>query len=436
MHRSGAALILALILLAALLLMGLPFLFSQSSSLSGTRSFADSKSAQIARDSSENLAVAIAAYAIERSLRVSAAPDLTDWSSLTGTFAPENTLTPAALRDAAIVTDTYDIALKADKLPALGYNAPNARILIGATISDEAGKLNPNAMSAEVWARFMQAVNILDWDDNEVVKVPNNNTWSEDGDNLPQLAQALAQLRQRLPGGRITHFEQLLEADPQQGGIYKNLRHRLTRAELELIRPHLTLHNPGPGRRGLIDLGSVVANDPKYPTWYLDSNPPAASLIAYDTVLVGESTDTATGAHARAFVRDGMTDTSVLWNRRVTNDKLVSSGKTGERIAIEAPGSINFHQMSTPVRAALGDSAPLPAPIPDASILAEAGLVKLYRTYGSLTKVFLSMSGATPVYGDYFPWTSPLGLAGSGRPRTAETPPIGIRSLGIVEIEA
>ena len=42
--RGGAALIIAIILLAALVMLGLPFLYSQSSSLAGTRSFSNWRS--------------------------------------------------------------------------------------------------------------------------------------------------------------------------------------------------------------------------------------------------------------------------------------------------------------------------------------------------------------------------------------------------------
>jgi hypothetical protein len=54
-YRSGAALIMAIVILAALLMLGLPFLFSQSASLSGTRSFAHSQQAQSGRTTAEDL---------------------------------------------------------------------------------------------------------------------------------------------------------------------------------------------------------------------------------------------------------------------------------------------------------------------------------------------------------------------------------------------
>ena len=62
--RRGAALILALILLAGLLMLGLPFLFSQSASLAGTRSLAYQQQASVGRDAAEQLGIAVGAEAL------------------------------------------------------------------------------------------------------------------------------------------------------------------------------------------------------------------------------------------------------------------------------------------------------------------------------------------------------------------------------------
>ena len=63
-HRSGAALIIAIVVLAALLMLGLPFLFSQSGSLSGTRSYAHSELANIGQDSAQSMGIKAGAEAI------------------------------------------------------------------------------------------------------------------------------------------------------------------------------------------------------------------------------------------------------------------------------------------------------------------------------------------------------------------------------------
>ena len=63
-HRSGAALIIAIVVLAALLMLGLPFLFTQSGSLSGTRSYAYSELANIGQDSAQSMGVKAGAEAV------------------------------------------------------------------------------------------------------------------------------------------------------------------------------------------------------------------------------------------------------------------------------------------------------------------------------------------------------------------------------------
>jgi hypothetical protein len=62
--RSGAALVIAIVVLAALLLLGLPFLFSQSGSLSGTRSYTHGRLASMGQDSAQSMGVAAGAGAV------------------------------------------------------------------------------------------------------------------------------------------------------------------------------------------------------------------------------------------------------------------------------------------------------------------------------------------------------------------------------------
>ena len=60
--RRGAALIITLIILLALMVMGLPFLFSQSLGLSGSRSFQSAQASHIYGNSARNLGAAIITY--------------------------------------------------------------------------------------------------------------------------------------------------------------------------------------------------------------------------------------------------------------------------------------------------------------------------------------------------------------------------------------
>ena len=107
-HRRGVALVIALIVLAGLLLLGLPFLFSQSTSLAGSRSFAYHQSATTGREAAEQFATAAVAGAEADHLRATAVPgsgsdrvSLTD--NLTATGIVSDLLTRNQL---ALVTPT------------------------------------------------------------------------------------------------------------------------------------------------------------------------------------------------------------------------------------------------------------------------------------------------------------------------------------------
>ncbi|MFM2090064.1 MAG: hypothetical protein RLZZ127_553, partial [Planctomycetota bacterium] len=64
MNRSGIALVLVLVVLAALLLLGVPFLASQSSSLAGSRQLAQRTQASLARDAAEGSGIAAGVAAV------------------------------------------------------------------------------------------------------------------------------------------------------------------------------------------------------------------------------------------------------------------------------------------------------------------------------------------------------------------------------------
>lgn len=165
--RAGAALVLALILLAALLLLGLPFLYSQSASLSGTRSYSDATRARIGAESAEHLATAIAAYAMTPYLRApkpSGGDAVSSATSLEATFSAANPDVPPSLAATVIglnartgnrADDDGSIGLDPEKL-GLGFNEVPARgsarsaTYLGASITDESGKLDPNLVLSAV----------------------------------------------------------------------------------------------------------------------------------------------------------------------------------------------------------------------------------------------------------------------------------------------
>ena len=263
-HRSGAALIMAIVILAALLMLGLPFLFSQSASLTGTRSFAHSQMAQSGRSTAEDLGVGAAYYIVNRNLLPGSTGESTDLNNIPG----------------GIISPTDPRRFTLDLSPT-GHDfnpaEPRNAALIGVSLEDESGKLDPNHMDVEAWDRLLSKVSVGDWDDGT------GNT--KDTDGYGQLAYALASVRfdeSICPTGHITRIEQLLEAKPLPIGV----RHPLTRAELAQIKPFLTLASLGQGREGLIDLGTIIrlpaGPGRPYIDDVLDSTPPS-DLVAYPT---------------------------------------------------------------------------------------------------------------------------------------------------------
>lgn len=386
-HRRGVALIMAIVILAALLMLGLPFLISQSSSQVGSRTFRDAQQAELGVDTATRLAANIASDIVAEHLKprsandpapkpgtpptVSGLADRFDSHSLEKTW---ETLHPNDSKRARFVDDkdlrtnsnvhkdvpldvmpvgrfTYvqfdelmpnDFSRTPDK--DLAATKPNST-LIGAIIEDESGKMNPNTMSVAAWDGLLKGVfgtwetdpngfvhqevknklnsitpklsaqkidelstfcelfyDVLpsigndhlayrtDWDDNQalhgrlnlrVQRFPNKYSVNEDTDHFGQLAEALARLPAQMPDGRITDLEQLLLADtdfcsdknnsvtnskddhwPKSQWLPFGLRRPLTRSELERLRPYLSLHNAAPGREGLIDLGTILYNEP------------------------------------------------------------------------------------------------------------------------------------------------------------------------------
>ena len=500
--RAGAALILALVLLAALLLLGLPFLFSQSASVAGTRSYAGGKLAQVGRDNVENVAIALAAYALTPALQAyapAASPGPQQWSNLPASFSAANTSTPAMLRAAVVPLPSNDLVNSNDTAGAIGVVPASLNITplpaaglqatyLGATIHDEAGKLDPNHMGPVVWDHLLAAVGITDWDDDQVYQTPTGSppfppgTYFPDNDSVGQLAQALAALRETLPGRRITSIEQLLQANPQTvGGNWVKLRTPLTRSELERLRPYLTLHNPPPGRQGLVDLGTVVQSDGIHDTQWLDCQPDprqpnqpgiwnglgdgGGPLLGSGSIVVGENT-VATAVHATGEVTDDPNDTlyptSVIEEGGGTAHMLLRKSYAGDTLAgvgqgvmLEVPAPLNVHQLPSAVCAAmLGPNQPpqpgavgypnFPSPFApqrsmddpttpgtDESIVATVGTT-VAGSSGGLSKVMVRTfvnNVPTNSFVNLFPWTYPL-LTGS------DMPPLGILSSGVFTIEA
>ncbi len=351
-HRSGAALIIAIVVLAALLMLGLPFLFTQSGSLSGTRSYAHSELANIGQDSAQSMGVKAGAEAVgyhwqQDGMRLLRAPASTplivnDWTSLFydlgGNDDPQSGV---HIRSANLLS--FDTRNHAFALPGGNFlsgmdsddrdiQLRRYPIVVGLTIEDESGKLNPNYLDAVAWGRLLEAVGINDWPSATPVTTP---AFKDPGRN--QLARALAALRYRLAGGRITSLDQLLRAEPSS---QPSTRRGLTRSELELLRPYLSLSVPSQARGGMIDLGTVIGSSDSDKKISIDSTQPVGLIAFPITPLV-------IGVGTTVLAED---NTGVIHALPVTGDDEAVVPKIGNPLAIDAPPLVNVHQAEPAVQ--------------------------------------------------------------------------------------
>jgi len=362
--RSGAALIIAIVVLAAMLLLGLPFLFTQSGSLSGTRSYSHSQLASVGQDSAQSMGVAAGASAVSYHWQQDGVTQggriyQDDWSDLfldLGGRDPQSGLRRVGVNRIEFDTRNHTFALPGDAF--LNGLAPAERdallqrypTVVGLAIEDESGKLNPNHMETRAWSLLLEAVNIADWTDGlpPVADV-----------GRKQLARALANLRYQLPSGRITALDQLLQAEPPstKAGTDDPVplpRRGLTRAELERLRPYLTLAVPAQARGGLIDLGTVIGMEGS--RVMLDHDAPSA-LLAFPAapLLVGVGT---------TLVLSDDNDSTLTIPAFGETARLP---KTGAAVAIDAPPAVNLHQAEDVVRRSFAPGPLPPTTPPDAT---------------------------------------------------------------------
>jgi hypothetical protein len=350
MTRAGAALILALILLAALMLMGLPFLFIQSASVGGARSLA---AQQQARQAAEGLAVYaqdIGARTVQGHLGAATAA----WSSLPLTVNGTPSVTGLSL-GASSAGATLVNRIELTGLPA------NPAILQGVWIEDEQGKLDANRLGPMGWKRLFDQLGIPDWDDSQVEAAqriavgykyttttpPNPPVDHPENDSSPasQLADGIARLRSMLgaKGQQLTKLEDLLQVDPNKTPYAELVpsasifRKPLTPGELERLRPHLTFHALAQARAGLIDNGSVLMVHPAYPNQ--QSSDGLGSAL--DDWMVTDDGTTTLDFFARGT--SGAIDLHAVYSGTI-------QFHPGQPRTMGIPASVNLHQATPQVR--------------------------------------------------------------------------------------
>ena len=271
MIRRGAALIIVLLILVALTLLGLPFLFSQTWGLAGARSMQAHQSAQIYLGTAERLGIALGIYANDGAARATTGTDTSvQMHSALELYLADNMPTPVLDLITSQPLSPLDPATTRNHAvvepKAFGLNhGPTAAIAV--SIADESGMLDPNLLDAEGWADLFKKLDIPDWDDDDV-EISWQKDEGPDQDRIGELAQDLAWYR--VNTGRFARLDDLRIPTPQLSwrhtlngtrSPHPEFRKRLNAAEAERLRPYLSFHNRGVGRRGLTDLGSIVASD-------------------------------------------------------------------------------------------------------------------------------------------------------------------------------
>lgn len=464
---QGAALIIALVVLTMLLLLGLPLLLSQSASLSGSVGFHARQESGNGRDSAESLG---------RGLDVMVnGEQFAQPSTLHSNLAEDLRRVVGSLRDADAVVGPDELArvrVDTDRLGmglGQGAAARNAATLIGLTLADEHGKLDVNSMDDSTWHRLLVAVGSNDWDDGYVVDpddsapLPDGQKWlrhtthdSDDPDDDPesrygQLAGALAGHRFYVKDPitdqasmRLTALEQLLDArldnTPYGSGAGNGqLRKELTRQELEMLRPFITVASWGQGRSGLVDLGTVLAIKPKLP----GDRDVRRGIPIFDGELEQQL-----GAGACILAKQPRRDGSFTHGWRawkwphIAESGLAANGVAPrDPLALEVPSAVNVHTAPRAVLRTLlyGEDAKLrdeslPSIWPVPTTTQYAGLDQLESTWGwGLAQGEPDLAAEDAVQQRY----SAYGLLFPCENRyRRDSVPVGLRSWGLVRLQA
>ena len=435
-HRSGAALIIALLILAGLMLLGLPFLFSQSSSLSGARSFQAAQAARIYTETARNLGAALATYTVTAHW----VKDGRQLYTAIDQYLLNSPLAPVLGAPPPPPPTTNHTNIDPS---SLGFNQTGTRVRIGLAIEDESGKLDANTLGPQGWSDLLAAVGIPDWDDDFVQINWSGTNSGPDDDQCGELANAL--VHHRLWKHSYTRLEELLDVDPQtyrnNSSEFLKFRKRLTRAELERLRPYLSFHNRAAGRNGLIDLGSVVyVDDPSQLTGPSTASfiPQQAWLDAQDAPVNdgtwAEAEETPKGDHSDAIIRRWLGNGTNADTWGITYN-LPNKPAIGSGVFIQAPPPLNLHQLPQVLRklpAYVGSTKPSDSDFPTVP------LIQWYGQPGAPAANDLPLAYLSP---NYTPDDTPgFGPPGSHqeKPRKAaltERQPLDICSGGVVTIE-
>lgn len=351
MNRSGVALIIAISVLAALLFLALPFLFSQSASVAGARSAAQDGVARRGVERASGLATAMGVYAtgLHRSRALATQLGTAQFAYVQLPQQISDTGAAGAIRYPGYIDTSWRLILQpgADWTMATGTltGVDRKDALHGAILEDESRRIDPNDLDEYGWAVVLRRAEIQDpwtvywsWD----LALADKGKWTMA--TYGRLARRLSYWRPGNGSRRYNRLEDLLGANPNdpdsptprtQGCIpfyemgnypvrgqsgwpraesdveatrntaeldtatVKSLDASqagfrvaaLTQAELERLRPLLSFLVPGQGRSGLIDYGTVVATGQWNSGWWDSTNDALSpSAMSVGPALVGSRT--------------------------------------------------------------------------------------------------------------------------------------------------
>ncbi len=453
----GAALVMALVILMALMLLGLPFLFSQSVGMSGTRSFAHRQLTAAGLSTAEATGIGAAAVAVAPHFK---ANQNEAFSSIGLTLKDVLKVDVVQGPDG---NNRTALDLDSGALAQLGLCAPGRtdQPTVGITIEDEAGKLDVNCLTVAGWHHLLRAVGIGDWDDDDVLddedgshiwplhRTETPESFSDDADHYGELARKLAELRLFLPGSRITRLEQLLLAGNtralSQGRYSRSFRNHLTVTELERLRPFLTLHNPGQGREGQTDLGTVMGSIVhtrdafQYTDILIDGR--LHNVLGLGSLVVNPAMRSARGDPRLASVtfRQGQHRQDLSGTIFSAKD---GSGQfhqpaLGTALSLVLPAALNVHQMPREIRLIYGpeddktgESGGFAHPTTEVRTLSALASLQARGLKSGETRTLLSYVDPLSTYFVRYDKNDDPILG-----YHIEFPPLGISSMGTVTIE-
>jgi len=227
--RRGAAVVLAIVILASLLLMGLPFLYSQTMARAGSQTFRAQQATGSGRETAFDLAMGLGELANSEHMGDETKLHSTLDGSLEAQLGTDAAWIEPERRNEVVVD------LEASTVAGIaGMNPTDAGATrVGLTMIDEHGKIDVNDLTVEMWNTLLSR--------------------TDAGGNAQDLHDLRFHKLELTPPEEpvITDLNELMY-DRSTGQTL------LDREDIERIRPFVTAHGISQARERLVDLGSLI----------------------------------------------------------------------------------------------------------------------------------------------------------------------------------